>query len=152
MKGLRRIIGHSREQDPQMMSSQALIKAHDSASKDVVDDLRPLDLVHLAHQTLGDRSLEIELLNLFDRQAEQLLRQLEAGAGSADRRLRRDLAHTMKGSARAVGALRVASRAQDYEELVFSSATESAIADACSSLALAVAEVRAEIADLLGDR
>jgi HPt (histidine-containing phosphotransfer) domain-containing protein len=130
------------------MSSQALLKAHVSVVKEVVDDVRPLDLVHLSRQTLGDRSLENELLSLFDRQAQHLTAQLEALAGSVERGLRRDLAHTIKGSARAVGALKVALYAQEYEDLVVSAC----IAPACSDLAAAVTEVRSAIAELLADR
>jgi HPt (histidine-containing phosphotransfer) domain-containing protein len=133
------------------MSSQALLKAHVSAVKEVVDDVRPLDLVHLSRQTLGDRSLENELLSLFDRQAQHLTAQLEALAGSAERGLRRDLAHTIKGSARAVGALKVALYAQEYEDLVVSG-SEACIAPACSDLSAAVTEVRSAIAELLADR
>ena len=149
MNDHRLIMACLRLQDAHTMSSHALLKAQVSAAKEVVDDVRALDLVHLARQTLGDRSLENELLTLFDRQAQHLLRQIEAGAGYADRRLRRDLAHTLKGSARAVGALRVAAQAQTYEDLVFSTASEGCIADACTALGVAVAEVRAEIGGLL---
>ena len=80
------------------------------------DDGRPIDLVHLSRQTLGDRDLEVELLGLFERQAGQIMQQIEQMAASGDRRLRHDLAHTLKGSARAVGAVAVAAAAQTYEE------------------------------------
>ena len=65
---------------------------------------RPIDLVHLSRQTLGDRQLEVELLQLFDRQAAQIAARLGADTGNTDRRWRQDLSHTLKGSARAVGA------------------------------------------------
>jgi hypothetical protein len=39
---------------------------------------RPIDLVHLARMTLGDRSLEREMLQLFVRQAAVLLDRMEA--------------------------------------------------------------------------
>jgi HPt (histidine-containing phosphotransfer) domain-containing protein len=72
---------------------------------------RPLDLVHLARQTLGDRALEREILALFRIQAQAICRQLaEAAEGQ-----RADLAHTLKGSARAVGAWQVAERAEACE-------------------------------------
>ena len=38
--------------------------------------MRPIDLVHLSRQSLGDRALEIELLTLFERQAEQIAARL----------------------------------------------------------------------------
>ena len=73
---------------------------------------RPVDLVHLARQTLGDRALEREVLALFRVQARAIFAQLE-NVGEAD--LRHDLAHTLKGSARAVGAWKVAEAAETCE-------------------------------------
>lgn len=70
---------------------------------------RPIDLVHLARQTLGDRDLEREILNLFTVQARALLVRI----GTAETLQERgDLAHTLKGSARAVGAWAVADAAE----------------------------------------
>lgn len=77
-----------------------------------VEKASPVDLVHLARQTMGDRALEKELLALFERQAGQIaerLRLAEAGPEAAD------LAHKLKGSARAVGAAAVAAAAEHYE-------------------------------------
>ena len=76
---------------------------------------RPIDLVHLARQTLGDASLEREVLELFLRQSRALtLRIREA----ADPKLKRDLAHTLKGSAKAIGAWHVAQAAEGVEDMV----------------------------------
>ena len=75
---------------------------------------RPIDLVHLAKQTFGERDLEAELLRLFDRQAAQIVARLSDPV-MPDRRWRSDLAHTLKGSARAIGAFGVASAAESYE-------------------------------------
>ena len=75
----------------------------------------PFDLVHLSRQTMGDRELEQEVLTLFERQAQHIggrLTSLEAGANHVTRA---DLAHKLKGSARAVGAFAVASAAENYE-------------------------------------
>jgi HPt (histidine-containing phosphotransfer) domain-containing protein len=75
----------------------------------------PFDLVHLSRQTMGDRELEHEVLALFERQANHIgvkLVTLEAGA---DHLVRADLAHKLKGSARAVGAFAVARAAENYE-------------------------------------
>ena len=74
---------------------------------------RPIDLVHLARQTLGDRALEREILDLFTTQVRVVLGRLQAAA-VADARL--DLAHTLKGSARAVGAWKVAAEAEACEQ------------------------------------
>ncbi|MGL4406118.1 MAG: Hpt domain-containing protein, partial [Notoacmeibacter sp.] len=61
---------------------------------------RPLDLVHLARQTGGDRALENEILQLFRQQIGLCANQLRMTSG----RERKLIAHTIKGSARAVGA------------------------------------------------
>lgn len=73
---------------------------------------RPIDLVHLTRQTLGNRSLEKEILALFVRQSRQIIERLRR---SVCPRERGDLAHTLKGSARAVGAWRVAHVAEAVE-------------------------------------
>ncbi|MBV8849297.1 MAG: Hpt domain-containing protein [Methylobacteriaceae bacterium] len=79
----------------------------------------PIDLIHLARQTHGDRDLEIELLGLFRRQAVQIIERLSGDLRSNlagdDIPWRADLAHTLKGSARAIGATRVAIKAEIYE-------------------------------------
>lgn len=75
---------------------------------------RPVDLVHLARQTLGDRALEREVLGLFKVQARAIFAQLQA---VTQKQARLDLAHTLKGSARAVGAWQVA-EAAGFCELV----------------------------------
>ncbi|MEM8796668.1 MAG: Hpt domain-containing protein, partial [Pseudomonadota bacterium] len=68
----------------------------------------PLDLVHLAKQTLGDRSLEQEVLRLFLKQSELCLARIK-GAVTSDERFQ--AAHTIKGSARNIGAWHVAEAA-----------------------------------------
>src|SRR5215813_6709319 len=69
---------------------------------------RPVDLVHLARMTLGERSLEREVLQLFDRQAAILMSRMQAAPAET----LAALAHTLKGSARAIGAVRVARAAE----------------------------------------
>lgn len=73
---------------------------------------RPIDLVHLARQTLGDRSLEQEILALYFKQSQTLLASIET---TACVRQRADFAHTLKGSSRAVGAWHVANAAEALE-------------------------------------
>src|SRR6056297_3252265 len=104
-----------------------------AAEADHMED-RPIDLVHLSRQSLGDRDLEIELLNLFDRQAEQIMARLKSECGAGDRRWRHDLSHTLKGSARAVGAARVARAAQVYEALLYGTANEESLQEAVGYL------------------
>jgi HPt (histidine-containing phosphotransfer) domain-containing protein len=106
---------------------------------------RPIDLVHLARMTLGDRGLEREVLQLFDRQAGMLVvRMQHAARGSIGA-----AAHTLKGSARGIGAWRVA-RAAEAVELAAGSAGERELEAAIARLDAAAAETRALIADLLG--
>ncbi|MDF2117540.1 Hpt domain-containing protein [Roseiarcaceae bacterium H3SJ34-1] len=112
---------------------------------------RPIDLVHLSRQTLGDRGLEIELLQLFDRQAAQIAARLAADTGSADRRWRHDLSHTLKGSARAIGAGIVANAAQHYENVLASTRDDSQIGVARDALIAAVDVARKAIRGLLAD-
>jgi HPt (histidine-containing phosphotransfer) domain-containing protein len=76
---------------------------------------RAIDLIHLARQTHGDRDLETELLRLFRRQAAQIMERLCAELPGDSIPWRADLAHTLKGSARAIGATRVAIKAEIYE-------------------------------------
>jgi HPt (histidine-containing phosphotransfer) domain-containing protein len=103
-----------------------------------------LDLVHLSRQTFGDHALETELLSLFDRQAEQFsarLSEYDARAGGA----RADLAHTLKGSARAVGAFALGDAAEAYEAALRVGKDDRALREA---LIAAIATVRAAISEL----
>ena len=107
-----------------------------------------IDLVQLARQCLGDQELERELLAMFDRQAARLIGQM-AAARNDDFRLRADLAHTLKGSALAVGAARVAEAAGRVEALCAEQAQETILAAALASLAGAVSEAREAVARLV---
>lgn len=73
---------------------------------------RPVDLVHLARQTMGDRDLEQEVLALF---VQQILGVRDRIA-DADTRERLLLAHGLKGSARGVGAFAIADCAAAIEQ------------------------------------
>lgn len=73
---------------------------------------RPIDLVHLAAQTAGDKSLEAEVLQVFARQARGALHELAA----ADDAGIKATAHRLKGAASAVGAFNVAELAGALEE------------------------------------
>jgi len=92
---------------------------------------RPIDLVHLARQTMGDQDLETEVLTLFARQARQCLDRL-ANATAAERA---GIAHRIKGAARGVGAIAVADAAEALEVVP---------ADAASLARLAHAVTEAE--------
>ncbi|MDP2618724.1 MAG: Hpt domain-containing protein [Hyphomicrobiales bacterium] len=75
---------------------------------------RPVDLVHLARFTLGDEKLEREILQLFRVQTRIYLDRLERARDAVHWR---QAAHTIKGSAKGIGAWAVAAAAQRAEEL-----------------------------------
>lgn len=70
----------------------------------------PIDLDHLRRMTLSDPALEREVLRLFVEQTANLMRTLASLPENAAA-----LAHTLKGSARAIGAFRVAEAAAALE-------------------------------------
>jgi HPt (histidine-containing phosphotransfer) domain-containing protein len=72
-------------------------------SPPLAPDDGPIDLEHLARMTLGDASLEHEVLAMFAAQSATLIGVLAALPPDAGA-----LAHTLKGSARAIGAFAVA--------------------------------------------
>ena len=101
---------------------------------------QPIDLAHLSRMTLGERALECEVLALFDRQAELLLPRIRAGAPAVVAAA----AHTLKGSARGIGAWRVERAAEAVE-----AAGPVEFAAAVGALEAAIAETKAAIAHLL---
>jgi HPt (histidine-containing phosphotransfer) domain-containing protein len=112
------------------------------ASPPLVPDDQPIDFSHLFRMTLGDHSLEREVLQLFDRQTEMLLARMNAAEPAAAAAL----AHTLKGSARGIGAWNVASTAEQVEIAAAAAGDLNAAIDALSQ---AAARVRATIADHL---
>ena len=83
--------------------------------------VKPIDTTYLRRFTLGNSDLEREVLGLFAEHAPGYLDQLRR-AGSA--KAWHDAAHTLKGSARAVGAWRVARSAEAAERLDFAAIGE----------------------------
>jgi HPt (histidine-containing phosphotransfer) domain-containing protein len=73
----------------------------------------PIDIDHLQRMTLGDASLEREVLAMFSAQAASLIGTLATLPPEAPA-----LAHTLKGSARAIGAFAVADVAADLEAAI----------------------------------
>ena len=82
-------------------------------SPPLVPDDGPIDLGHLKRMTLGDDSLEREVLAMFSAQSARLIGTLAALPAEAG-----ELAHTLKGSARAVGAFAVADAADALESVL----------------------------------
>lgn len=112
-------------------------------SPSVAPDDRPIDLVHLARMTLGDRSLEREVLVLFERQATLLISRMRQAAPEDVAAL----AHTLKGSALGIGAWRVARAAEKLEAMGTAGTRE--VGAELDRLAAAAEEARAVIAELV---
>ena len=75
---------------------------------------QPVDLAHLRRYTLGDRGLELEILGLFVDQLPITIGALKNAPSEKDWGI---AAHTLKGSARAVGAWSLATIAERAERL-----------------------------------
>jgi len=109
-------------------------------SPPLVPDDAPIDMAHLRRMTMGDSAVEREVLAMFAAQATDLTERLAKDQAEAER-----LAHTLKGSARAIGAFRVAEAAADVEAAI---RFDRPIAEPVRALRGAVAEARGAI-DLL---
>jgi HPt (histidine-containing phosphotransfer) domain-containing protein len=94
-----------------MRASQSLSLAAQAADTDAP---RLIDLEHLRRYTLGDPGLELEILGLFAGQLPITIGALEHATTDKDWGM---AAHTLKGSARAVGAWPLAALAEDAERL-----------------------------------
>jgi HPt (histidine-containing phosphotransfer) domain-containing protein len=112
-------------------------------SPPLVPDDGPIDIAHLRRMTLGDAKLEREVLSMFSAQASRLAEALASMPADASA-----LAHTLKGSARAIGAFAVADAAAELETLI---GRGSHTAEALSELDQAIAEAR-EAIDAFLDR
>lgn len=104
---------------------------------------RPVDLVHLALQTQGDKALEAEVLGLFMRQSPHVLKAI---LGATDERARFEAAHKLKGSANAIGAFTVAECAEAIEIAALAGNDSG---EAMADLSAAVAVANRYITELL---
>ena len=82
-------------------------------SPPLAPDDGPIDTEHLSRMTLGDAGLEREVLAMFAAQAAGLIDALAAMPADAG-----VLVHTLKGSARAIGAFAVADAAERLEAII----------------------------------
>jgi HPt (histidine-containing phosphotransfer) domain-containing protein len=128
------------------------------ASPPIAPSKSAVDLAHLFRMTLGDRALEREILQLFSRQTDMLMARMQDAAPASVAAM----AHTLKGSARGIGAWRVA-HAADVVELAVAAGRRNVeqdanedrrhdLATAVEVLRSAADETRTAIADLLGLR
>jgi hypothetical protein len=100
-------------------------------------DVAAIDRAHLKAMTMGDETLAREVLALFDRQGAMMMKRLPGASAKA----KAEMAHALKGSARGIGAWRVADAATLVEI--------AGDAIALKELNDVVAEARAEIALVL---
>ncbi|MEO8319732.1 MAG: Hpt domain-containing protein [Bradyrhizobium sp.] len=110
-------------------------------SPPLAPDDGPIDFDHLKRMTLGDSGLEQEVLAMFAAQSASLVGTLATMPADA-----RALAHTLKGSARAIGAFAVADATARLETVMASGADP---ADRLTELADAVALARTAIEAVL---
>ncbi|MHA1166030.1 MAG: Hpt domain-containing protein [Alphaproteobacteria bacterium] len=108
---------------------------------------RPVDLVHLARYTLGNRSLESEVLVLFHAQCEINLQRLKE---AVDDKAWLEAAHAIKGSARGIGAWPIAKSAETAEALK-GAARENGCSDALKELETLTGEAKDYIESLLAE-
>ena len=95
-----------------MAALKIVFEAPDNSLSPRASAVRAIDLVHLEAQTMGDKALEAEVLQLFARQARLLLKALADDDGTT----RAETAHRLKGAALAVGAFAVAESAAAIEK------------------------------------
>ena len=107
-----------------------------STGASAADASGPIDHRHLSRYTLGDRALEREVLQLFCGQSAVYLGDLRKAATLAQWR---HAAHSLKGSAKAVGAARIAAAATCAEALAALNADQ-AREDCLKEMAAATAE------------
>ena len=133
------------------MSAVSMSAATDRDRKPII-----IDDSHLERMTLGDRRLEREGLELFVRQTTMMLDRI-VGAEPA---MAAATAHTLKGSARGIGAWRVARAAELLENAAGVGGHDDDVAEAITELKAASLEASAAIgarltvllADLARDR
>lgn len=108
-----------------------------------------IDETHLERMTLGDRRLEREVLELFVRQTTIMLGRIVG----ADQALAAAAAHTLKGSARGIGAWRVARAAELVESAAGGEggAMEDAVTELKSASLEASAAIGARLSGLVAE-
>jgi hypothetical protein len=106
-----------------------------------------IDRAQLSRMTLGEESLEREVLALFDLQAGILL----ARMANVAPKVVAGLAHTLTGSARGIGAWKVAEASEAVERVAGTNGSIT-LNGAVDRLSTAVAEAQAAISTILSAR
>ena len=110
-------------------------------SPPLVPDEGFIDTAHLTRMTLGDEALKREVLTLFVRQSTDLVTRMSSFPADMAA-----IAHTLKGSARGIGAFSAAASAERLERTVDRTAARAALSDLKDAIS---GTVRA-IDDILG--
>lgn len=106
--------------------------------------MRPIDLVHLAKQCLGDHQLEHEILRMYDATVDSYMRRLKAATNTSDMAL---TLHSIRGASAGVGAFTIAELANVAECDL--RAGQVVNPETLADLGLAVEEVRSFIGRVL---
>jgi HPt (histidine-containing phosphotransfer) domain-containing protein len=124
------------------MTASSLVSAlgRDQAPSVIDDD-------HLRRMTLGDQRLEREILEIFVRQIGIMI----ARIGEANPAVAAAAAHTLKGSARGIGAWRVEQAAERLEQAIAGRPNNEVLANAVEQLKAAAIETSVAIDMRLGD-
>ena len=107
---------------------------------------RPIDLVHLSRQSLGDPGLESEILHMFDQMVQTYMSRIR---GSIDTSVVLFNLHSIKGAAAGVGATNVALLARAAEKEIQTNGV--LCHESLADLRMGVEEVHHFIAELLGE-
>ena len=107
---------------------------------------RPIDLVHLARQCLGDEGLEQEILRLFKTTMGVYQARLAAATAPEDVRL---CLHSIKGAASGVGAWSIADIAKALEADL--AAAQPLNSERLADLAMAIEEVGVFVTQMLSN-
>ncbi|SEP99513.1 Hpt domain-containing protein [Devosia sp. YR412] len=125
------------------MASSA-VSAKQAQPAPFIRAMRPIDLVHLAKQCLGDENLELEILRLFDTTAKTYFSRLQQAESYDDLALN---LHSIKGAASGVGAWTIADLAKACETEL--QAGRPLTVERIADLGIAVEECRSFITRML---
>ncbi|HHG89033.1 MAG TPA: Hpt domain-containing protein [Devosia sp.] len=125
------------------MVSQVLRKSEKTEERPAQ---RPIDMVHLSRQSLGDPGLEEEILRMFDQLAAAYVGRLRGAVKDDDTLLS---LHSLKGASAGVGARAIASLTSEAEAEFRLEGKLSG--ERLADISMAVEEVRTYISELLGD-
>ncbi len=114
---------------------------------------RPVDLDHLNSYTGGDPSLNHQILGLFAGQCHEIIERMadlaEKGEAESAAKNWREVAHSLKGASRGVGAFQLGEVAAQAEKITLSNHGEAL--EALQQLKASAAQVHQFIDDLINE-